>query len=73
MRPPGYGVIFVHMPEGNTIGGIDGRHTVVAPTTTGIGLRAAAISHNGFPLPEIIYGVVSKTPGITNRGEYAGT
>ncbi len=59
------------MPEANAIGRIDRRHGVIAPAPSGVKLCAAAISHYGFALPEIIQWIAGETSGITDRGIYA--
>jgi hypothetical protein len=46
--------VLVHVPEAHAIGGINGRIGVIAPAPGGMRLRAAAIGHYGFTLPEVI-------------------
>ena len=47
-------VILVRVPESDAVGGIDCGHAVIAPASGGMGLVAAAQSHDGFALAEII-------------------
>jgi hypothetical protein len=49
----GFHIVFVRMPEANTVGGIDGRHGIIAPAV-GAGLRAAAIGQSCFALAQVI-------------------
>jgi hypothetical protein len=48
------GVVFVHVPEGHAIGGINGGHAVVAPASEGIQLAARASKHGSLTLAEVI-------------------
>ena len=61
------------MPEANVIGGIDGRHAVIAPAPAGGGLAPRAVEHRSFALAKIIRRVNGETSGITNAWEYAAT
>ena len=60
------------MPESHAIARIDGSHGIIAPATPRVGLVACAILHYSFPLSEITWRVIGKTPSVTNSGEYAG-
>jgi hypothetical protein len=46
-------VIFVRVPKGDAIGGVNRGHGIVAPETQGGELGAAAISHYCFALAEV--------------------
>ena len=60
------------MPEGHAIARIDGSHGIIAPAAPRVGFVACAIFHYSFPLSEITWRVIGKTPSVTNSGEYAG-
>jgi hypothetical protein len=50
------------MIEGNAIDGIDSGHAIIAPAPGGVSLGAAAISHYGFPLTEVIQRITARRP-----------
>jgi hypothetical protein len=60
-------IILVRVPESDAVGGIDCGHAVIAPASGGMGLVAAARSHDSFALAEIIQRIGSQPARITNR------
>jgi hypothetical protein len=53
-RATGGRIVFVRVPEGDAVGGIDRGHAVIAPAPSGMGLMTAARRHDRFALAEII-------------------
>src|SRR5262249_49867843 len=59
-------VIFVRVPEGDAVNGVDCSDGIVAPATEVVQLGTVAVSHYCFALTKVVQRIRSKTPGITN-------
>src|SRR5207247_11388274 len=62
------GVVLLRVPERAAICRVDGHHTVIAPASGRVGLRAGSGGHTAFALCDRAERIPGKTAGKPDRG-----